>query len=225
MTLEDFYKKVDRLSETKDFESLHDELDSLYTQTNNVVANVLRIRTLREIDLGDKDLTINEKIELLEKVERILHEKINYRKEVFTKEQLKSTSKQNVTLEKYRSWLLKKIEELEVNSQTNRIFPITSKKKNIEDQPWFKAGLLIADGTIYELVYNEKLNFNEICDKLGLNRKTFRSHFSATVNHNKGGDKNLYNNKKKYIRLYNHCCDNKIKIHPKFIEEGSKFLT
>lgn len=130
MTAADFYKEVDSLSKIKDFNSLHDELDSLYTKTNIVVRNILRKRTLREIESGNEDLMISEKIELLESCEIILNKKIQERKEFYSQEEKKKTFNQSLSMKRYRDFLLDKISELKGELTHDRLPVIPSLLKN-----------------------------------------------------------------------------------------------
>ena len=95
-------------------------------------------------------------------------------------------------------------------------------KKKDEEEPWFKAGSLIADGTIHQLREIKGLSFSKICIELGLDINSWRPYISAPYNNNKDS-KNFYNNENKYLTLYNYCKEKDIKMDSTFLAKGKKF--
>lgn len=214
MTLEEFNKEVDSLSKIKDFNSLHDELHCLYINIYKVVGKVLRKRTLREIELGSKDLMIAEKIELLKSCESILNRKIQEREEFYTQEEKKKTFDQSLSMKKYRGFLLDKISELKGELPHNKLpdIPIVF-KNNFDDtntsivHNFFKQELvskgLLDEATLYqylELAFEKCQYPNELFELKGDYKKkdvvkVFGTYYKRISPNNK------YGKAKKYVAL------------------------
>ncbi|MNF11520.1 hypothetical protein D3C80_2127540 [compost metagenome] len=67
---------------------------------------------------------------------------------------------------------------------------------------------------MYDLLKSNNQNFTKTAILLG--NKNFRPFISETKNNSTTNNKNIYSNKEKLRKIYDHCMENNIKIHTDF---------
>jgi len=92
----------------------------------------------------------------------------------------------------------------------------------IKEKPWFKVGLLFANGEIDTLkekyTVNNSTNCAAITKELG--QPQFSKYILATINNytENNKNKNIYVNPDKLLKIYNHCIKNNIKMTESFLK-------
>ncbi|MNS47265.1 hypothetical protein D3C86_611240 [compost metagenome] len=126
----------------------------------------------------------------------------------------------------YRSHEFREFETTEYSEYRITISDITNKSligtkqeaiqknESYKDQIWFVVGLKFATGEMYDLLKSNNQNFTKTAILLG--NKNFRPFISETKNNSTTNNKNIYSNKEKLRKIYDHCMENNIKIHTDF---------
>lgn len=84
----------------------------------------------------------------------------------------------------------------------------------------FYTGLKFATGEAQTHYKKATISFDKLTIDLGFEKK-IRPYFSATINRNPS-NKNLYNNSKVMIELYNYCINNKVVMCEEFLNKYSQ---
>jgi hypothetical protein len=93
--------------------------------------------------------------------------------------------------------------------------------KNYTDFTWFKIGLQFANGTVQELYRKYKGDagqFKKITEELGF-KKTDRPYISETIQNSTKSDKNIFSNRKKMLKIIDHCHSNAIPVVQDFMDK------
>ncbi|MDI5898397.1 hypothetical protein [Flavobacterium yafengii] len=119
------------------------------------------------------------------------------------------TASEHIMFYKEVVFLKGKLKQLEALQKASEI--------NNEKETTFLTGLKFATGEAQELYKKSKISFEKLAINLGF-KNTDRPYFSATINNNRG-IKNLYNNPKVVIQIYNYCVENKTVMCEEFLSK------
>lgn len=97
--------------------------------------------------------------------------------------------------------------------------------KPYKNKPWFKIGVLLATGELYEIYQSCQNNFSEtarvLVDKIGI-KESDRPYISESINNNVGKAKNIYGRLDYMEKIMRHIIEKKLKPKQVFIDRYNK---
>jgi hypothetical protein len=166
--------------------------------TNDLYSQVIRIGHIKKVLTAQK-LTPSEAIDLLEDIGREAHSPSFYKKVI--------------------SEIIKHLEQL-ISRPSEKKNTDEVKKKNHQEEIWFKVGLLFASGEIYRIHKENNKEFRKTAKAIG--NVNLRQIISNTLNHDasqygKKNSRNIFLSMEKMTVIINHCKENRITIDERFM--------